>query len=90
MSPRASLDHIESLIVRARADTARSKTFARAVLDSAPLIVPRLEARDDVVEMGVYTVAAYLLLDRKADACLVLESISTEAALMPSSSPMRW
>jgi len=76
---RASLDHVESLIARARSDTARAVVFARDVLDSARTIVPRLEARQDIVEMGVYTVAAYLLLGRKADACLVLESIGADA-----------
>ncbi len=81
--PRASLDYVESLIVRARQDTAREKELARAVLDSARAIVPRLESRDDIVEMGVYTVAAYLLLAQKSDACLTLESIGSEAAQMP-------
>ena len=81
--PRAALDHVESLIARARTDTARAEVFARAVLDSARAIVPRLEARDDVVELGVYTVAAYLLLGQKSDACLVLESIGSEAVQMP-------
>jgi hypothetical protein len=45
--------------------------------------VPRLDSRDDIVEMGVYTVAAYLLLGQKSDACLTLGSIGTEAAQMP-------
>jgi len=79
---RASLDHVESLIARARSDTTRAAAFAREVLDSARAIVPRLEAREDIVEIGVYTVAAYLLLGRKGDACLVLESIGAEAAEM--------
>jgi len=79
---RASLDYVQSLIVGAREDTSRAKVLARAVLDSARAIVPRLEARDDVVEMGVYTVAAYLLLEQKSDACLMLGSIGTEAAQM--------
>jgi serine/threonine-protein kinase len=76
---RTSLDHVESLIARARSDTTRAAAFARDVLDSARAIVPRLEAREDIVELGVYTAAAYLLLGRKADACLVLESIGAEA-----------
>jgi hypothetical protein len=80
---RASLNYVESLIVRARQDTSRARELARAVLDSARAIVPRLESRDDVVEMGVYTVAAYLLLEQKSDACLTLGSIGTEAAQMP-------
>ena len=80
---RASLDYVESLIVRARADTARGETFARAVLDSARAMVPRLEARDDIVELGVYSAAAYVLLGQRTDACLILESIGSEAALMP-------
>ena len=80
--PRAALDYVESLIARARTDTARAETIARAVLDSARAIVPRLDARDDVVELGVYTVAAYLLLGQKSDACLVLESIGSEAGQM--------
>ena len=79
---RASLDYVESLIVRARSDTTRSAAFARDVLDSARVIVPRLEARQDIVELGVYTVAAYLLLGRKTDACLMLESIGAEAGEM--------
>ena len=79
---RTSLDHVESLIARARSDTTRSAAIARDVLDSARTIVPRLEAREDIVELGVYTVAAYLLLGRKADACLVLESIGSEAGEM--------
>jgi len=79
---RASLDYVESLIVGAREDTSRSKVLARTVLDSARAIVPRLESRNDVVEMGVYTVAAYLLLGQKSDACLMLGSIGTEAAQM--------
>jgi len=79
---RASLDYVQSLIVGAREDTSRAKVLARAVLDSARAIVPRLEARNDVVEMGVYTVAAYLLLEQKSDACLMLGSIGTEAAQM--------
>jgi hypothetical protein len=70
------------LIVGAREDTSRAKVLARAVLDSARAIVPRLESRPDVVEMGVYTVAAYLLLDQKSDACLMLGSIGAEAAQM--------
>jgi serine/threonine-protein kinase len=77
---RASLDYVESLIVGARQDTSRSKVLARTVLDSARAIVPRLESRDDVVAMGVYTVAAYLLLEQKSDACLMLGSIGAEAA----------
>jgi hypothetical protein len=32
--------------------------------------------------MGVYTVAAYLLLEQKSDACLMLGSIGAEAAQM--------
>jgi serine/threonine protein kinase len=80
---RASLNYVESLIVRAREDTARGKALARAVLDSARTIVPRLESRDDIVAMGVYTVAAYLLLGQKSDACLTLGSIGTEAAQIP-------
>jgi len=79
---RASLDHVASMIVGARADTSRAKVIARAVLDSARAIVPRLESRDDIVEMGVYTVAAYLLLEQKSDACLMLGSIGTEAVQM--------
>ena len=79
---RASLDLVETMIVRARQDTSRSRVLARAVLDSARAIVPRLESRNDVVEMGVYTVAAYLLLEQKQDACLMLGSIGTEAAQM--------
>ena len=82
-STRASLDHVESLIARARIDTARGKELARAVLDSARTLVPRLESREEIVEMGVYTVAAYLLLEQKSDACLILESIGAEAAEMP-------
>ncbi|MFL5391921.1 MAG: protein kinase domain-containing protein [Myxococcales bacterium] len=78
-SARVSLDHVESLIARARTDTARAAAFARDVLDSARVMVPRLEARQDIVELGVYTVAAYLLLGRKTDACLVLQSIGAEA-----------
>ena len=77
--PRASLDYVQSLIVGAREDTSRAKVLARAVLDSARAIVPRLESRTDVVEMGVYTVAAYLLLEQKSDACLMLGSIGAEA-----------
>jgi hypothetical protein len=80
---RESLDHIESLIVRARDDTVRGRTFARAVLDSARTMVPRLEARDDIVELGVYTTAAYVLLGQRTDACLVLESIRSEAEVVP-------
>ena len=79
---RTSLDHVESLIARARSDTTGSAAIAREVLDSARTMVPRLEAREDIVELGVYTVAAYLLLGRKADACLVLESIGSEAGEM--------
>lgn len=79
---RASLDYVESLIVGARDDPSRSKVLARTVLDSARAIVPRLEARNDIVEMGVYTVAAYLLLEQKSDACLMLGSIGAEAAQM--------
>jgi hypothetical protein len=56
--------------------------LARTVLDSARAMVPRLESREDVVEMGVYTVAAYLLLEQKSDACLMLGSIGTEAMQM--------
>ncbi|MDF2775662.1 MAG: protein kinase [Geminicoccaceae bacterium] len=82
-SVRDSLDHIESLIVRARDDTVRGRTFARAVLDSARTMVPRLEARDDIVELGVYTTAAYVLLGQRTDACLVLESIRSEAEVVP-------
>ena len=81
-SARASLDYVESLIVGARQDTSRAKVLARTALDSARAIVPRLEARNDVVEMGVYTVAAYLLLEQKSDACLMLGSIGTEALQM--------
>ena len=77
---RASLDYVQSLIVVAREDTSRAKVIARTVLDSARAIVPRLESRTDVVEMGVYTVAAYLLLGQKSDACLMLGSIGAEAA----------
>jgi len=77
---RASLDYVQSLIVVAREDTSRAKLIARTVLDSARAIVPRLESRTDVVEMGVYTVAAYLLLGQKSDACLMLGSIGAEAA----------
>ncbi len=80
--PRASLNYVESLIVGAREDPSRSKVLARTVLDSARAIVPRLDARTDIVEMGVFTVAAYLLLDQKSDACLMLGSIGTEAAQM--------
>jgi hypothetical protein len=80
---RASLSYVESLIVRARADTVRAETFARAVLDSARAMVPRLEARDDIVELGVYSTAAYVLLGQRTDACLILESIGSEAALVP-------
>jgi eukaryotic-like serine/threonine-protein kinase len=80
---RASLDHLESLIVRARADTVRGRTFASAVLDSARAMVPRLEARGDIVELGVYSAAAYVLLGQTEDACLVLKSIGAEAELMP-------
>jgi eukaryotic-like serine/threonine-protein kinase len=80
--PRASLDYVQSLIVGAREDTSRAKVLARAVLDSARAIVPRLESRTDVVEMGVYTVAAYLLLQQKSDACLMLGSIGAEAEQM--------
>ncbi len=80
---RESLDHVESLIVRARDDTVRGKTLARAVLDSARAMVPRLEARDDIVELGVYTTAAYVLLGQRTDACLVLESIRSEAEVIP-------
>jgi hypothetical protein len=80
--PRASLDYVASLIVGARQDTSRSRVFARTVLDSARAMVPRLESREDVVEMGVYTVAAYLLLEQKSDACLMLGSIGTEAMQM--------
>ena len=79
---RASLDYVESLIVGARQDTSRSRVLARTVLDSARAIVPRLDSRDDVVEMGVYTVAAYLLLEQKSDACLMLGSIGADAAQM--------
>jgi len=77
---RTSLDYVQSLIVVAREDTSRAKVIARTVLDSARAIVPRLESRTDVVEMGVYTVAAYLLLGQKSDACLMLGSIGAEAA----------
>jgi len=77
---RASLDYVQSLIVGARQDTSRSRVLARTVLDSARAMVPRLESREDVVEMGVYTVAAYLLLGQKSDACLMLGSIGAEAA----------
>jgi hypothetical protein len=80
---RASLNYLESLIVRARADTVRGEAFARAVLDSARAMVPRLEARDDIVELGVYSTAAYVLLGQRTDACLILESIGSEAALVP-------
>jgi len=79
---RASLNYVESLIVGAREDPSRSKVLARTVLDSARAIVPRLDARTDIVEMGVYTVAAYLLLEQKSDACLMLGSIGAEAAQM--------
>ena len=82
-SVRASLDHLESLIVRARADTVRGRTLASAVLDSARAMVPRLEARDDIVELGVYSAAAYVLLGQTEDACLILKSIGAEAELMP-------
>ena len=81
--PRASLDRIESMIVRARADTVRGQALARAVLDSARVMVPRLEAREDIVELGVYTTAAYVLLNQRTDACLILESIATEAEQVP-------
>ena len=81
-SARASLDYVESLIVGARQDTSRAKVLARTVLDSARAIVPRLESRTDIVEMGVYTVAAYLLLEQKSDACLMLGSIGSEALQM--------
>jgi len=80
---RASLDHLESLIGRARADTVRGRTFASAVLDSARAMVPRLEARNDIVELGVYSAAAYVLLGQTDDACLILKSIGAEAELMP-------
>ena len=80
---RASVDYVESLIVRARTDTARATTYARAVLDSARAVVPRLEDRDEIVAMGVYTVAAYLLLNQKSEACLVLKSIGGEALAIP-------
>jgi hypothetical protein len=53
--------------------------IARAVLDSARAMVPRLEERADVVELGVYTVAAYLVLGRKTEACQMLGSIGAEA-----------
>ena len=33
--------------------------------------------------MGVYTVAAYLLLNQKSEACLVLKSIGGEALAIP-------
>jgi len=81
--PRASLDQIESMIVRARGDTVAGKTIARAVLDSARAMVPRLEERADIVELGVYTVAAYLILGRKTEACQMLGSIGTEAEQNP-------
>jgi serine/threonine protein kinase len=81
--PRASLDRVESMIVRARADTVRGQTLARAVLDSARVMVPRLEARDHIVELGVYTTAAYVLLGQRTDACLILETIATEAEQIP-------
>ena len=71
------------MIVRARADTIRGKALARAVLDSARVMVPRLEAREDIVELGVYTTAAYVLLNQRTDACLILESIATEAEQIP-------
>ena len=81
--PRASLDRVESMIVRARADTVRGQALARAVLDSARVMVPRLEARDHIVELGVYTTAAYVLLGQRTDACLILETIATEAEQIP-------
>jgi hypothetical protein len=42
-------------------------------------VVPRLEERTDIVELGVYTVAAYLILGRKDEACQMLGSIGSEA-----------
>ena len=81
--PRASLDQIESMIVRATRDTVTGKTIARAVLDSARAMVPRFEERSDIVELGVYTVAAYLILGRKTEACQMLGSIGAEAEQVP-------
>ena len=81
--PRASLDQMESMIVRATRDTVAGKTIARAVLDSARAMVPRFEERADVVELGVYTVAAYLILGRKTEACQMLGSIGAEAEQVP-------
>jgi serine/threonine-protein kinase len=81
--PRASLDQIESMIVRATRDTVAGKTIARAVLDSARAMVPRFEERSDIVELGVYTVAAYLILGRKTEACQMLGSIGAEAEQVP-------
>lgn len=74
---------MESMIVRATRDTVAGKTIARAVLDSARAMVPRFEERADVVELGVYTVAAYLILGRKTEACQMLGSIGAEAEQVP-------
>lgn len=71
------------MIVRATRDTVAGKTIARAVLDSARTMVPRFEERADVVELGVYTVAAYLILGRKTEACQMLGSIGAEAVQVP-------
>jgi hypothetical protein len=67
------------MIVRATRDTVAGKAIARSVLDSARVMVPRFEERSDVVELGVYTVAAYLILGRKTEACQMLGSIGAEA-----------
>ena len=71
------------MIVRATRDTVTGKTIARAVLDSARAMVPRFEERSDIVELGVYTVAAYLILGRKTEACQMLGSIGAEAEQVP-------
>ena len=63
----------------------RPRQDVRAARCSIPpaRMVPRLEARNDIVELGVYSAAAYVLLGQTDDACLILESIGTEAEMMP-------
>jgi tRNA A-37 threonylcarbamoyl transferase component Bud32 len=80
---RATLNRMNTLVVSARQAGPARRQRAQAMLDSVPYALRRLVTREDTVELGVYTTAAYLLLGEKSNACSLFRAIRDDALGAP-------
>ena len=71
------------MLDKAASDTVETVRLAKAILDSARWVMPHLVFRHDIVELGVYTMEAYALLDSVKAACNILHDIGPEAERVP-------